>query len=152
MLTQLSVNGVRLGNTRIEVESIVGEPAKCNNPAWNRYGPRRDLLVLYRPAWPQTNPEAWTALIVVGNQLERDGEVLVSTGSGLDDVLALLGPPLEQGCREADTSLWEYQDFFLTVDHCTERVLSVGLKRYVEPEAGDPKRRWFLTDAGAIAC
>ena len=152
MLSELSVNGVRLGNTRLEVESLVGEPAHCNSPAWNRYGTQKELLVLYRPAWPQTGPESWKAQIVVGNQLERRGEILISVGTRLEEVLTLLGPPIERGRREADTSLWEYQDFYLTVDHCTQVVLSVGLKRYLKPESGDSKRRWFITSAGAIAC
>lgn len=152
MLSELSVNGVRLGNTRTEVESLIGEPTQCNNPAWNRYGAGRELLVLYHPAWPQTSPESWQVRIVVGNQLEYGGEIILQVGSTLEEVLARLGRPLETGLREADTALWEYSEFYLTVDYCTQTVINVGLKRYLAPESGQPKSRWILTAAGAIAC
>ena len=124
----VSVNGVEIGFSRSRVESVVGEPAKGGSPAWNRYGPAKNLIVMYRPKWPELSPDEWPARMVVGSQLELDGSVQLTVGSPVHSVEDRFGPPDSQ--REEDEGcLWEYPDFYVTLDRRTAVVRSIGLKR-----------------------
>lgn len=90
----LKVDGVALGDSRSQVESILDPRSDGHNPTWVRYDTPEggeDTVVCYQPAWPALELGDWQVHTICGSTLEQGGEVLLRVGEHVSMVRASLG-------------------------------------------------------------
>jgi hypothetical protein len=134
----LTVDGIALGQTRAEVEAMLGRGTTNANPAWARYygeeaawppgRPTLPVLVSFRPAWPEREAGGWRVQSLCGSVLRQGETTLVSVGDLASGALALLGPPDEEFQTEPGFRCLAFAGCLLTYDEHSGKVVEIGLR------------------------
>ncbi len=158
------VDGISLGDRRLQVDRRWGTPAEGSNPAWSRYmrvcgewtfeaAEGLPILVCFQPAWPATEVSSWQVQTICGTTLSRGSEIVLRIGDSELTARAALGKPDEEFATEPGYSCLVFGECFLTIEGASRRVVEISLQKKVAPldARGARLSSQVLLD-GALAC
>ena len=155
----LTIDGVALGQTRSQVERLLGRPTTNANPAWARFYPSdRDrragnppLLVGFRPTWPRDDASQWQVETLCGSLLRQGDSRLIEIGDSVEAVRSLLGCPSEALSPEPGFLCLSRDGCTVVYDESSGRVMEVSLRSHFSPDAHDLSGV-VASAADAMAC
>ncbi len=129
-----TIDGVALGQSREEVDRLLGYPSTNANPCWARYKAQAEhpLLVSYRALWPQDPMGHWVVESLSGSHLREDGEVLAEVGTSVESLPSLLGMPGDRFEPEPGICCWDFSGCLVFFDERSRKVLEISLRAGAE--------------------